>query len=364
MGSNEQLALDSKFARWKESRATGLPPTVNAFEYFCLEHYLRDWVDSDDEIQSGLIGGSQDGGVDAFYFFVNRELVTDNAPPLDPDNVLKTTILVFQVKEGEGFSPVAIDKLSHFIEDLLELTRDEPQYHTKYRPELLDLMRLFKGTYKDIIGAGVPESEVRFFYITKKDSEPNIDCLTSEAKINATVKALSSKADYQFNFVNATRLWNYIDSRPPNKALLTWAAQPLDTPEGPVGLVRLRDYYDFLKDKNTGQLNKRIFESNVRGFWPKSPINKEIQKTLEDPANPEFWLLNNGITILAGGTGTAGHFQVEIQDPQIVNGLQTSRLIYSYYDKGKGIPNPDPRRILARVIKLKDEIPRDAVIRA
>lgn len=364
MGANEQLALDSKFSRWKESRAAGLPSQINPFEYFCLEHYLRDWVDSDEEIQTGLIGGSQDGGVDAVYFFVNRELVTENSDPPDPENVIKTTILIFQVKEGEGFSPVAIDKLYNFIEDLLELTRPESSYHTKYRPELLKLMRLYKETYKSIIGAGVPASEVRFFYITKKDAEPNDDCASSETKVKAKVKALCSKAEYAFNYVNATRLWNFVDSRPENKALLTWAAQPLDTPEGPVGLVTLPDYYKFLKDKSNNELNKRIFESNVRGFWPTSPINKEIQKTLESSNGAEFWLLNNGITILAGGTGTAGHLQIEIQDPQIVNGLQTSRLIYNYYDKGAGIPNPDTRRILVRVIKLQEGTARDAVIRA
>src|SRR6185437_13288281 len=146
-----------------------------------------------------------------------------------------------------------------------------------------------------------------------------------------------------FDFVNATRLWNFIDSRPKTRKILKWVQQPLDTPEGFVGLVKLSDYHDFLKDQERGELSKRIFDSNVRGFWPKTPINKEILSTLEkSQESPEFWLLNNGITVLAGDTSNAGHLQIEIHDPQIVNGLQTSRVIYDYYRSNKP-PGDDGR---------------------
>ncbi len=98
--------------------------------------------------------------------------------------------------------------------------------------------------------------------------------------------------------------------------------------------------------------------------WPKTPINKEILKTLEKPQeSPEFWLLNNGITILAGDTSNAGHLQLEIHDPQVVNGLQSSRVIYDYCRANKPRED-DGRRILVRVIKLQDEPTRDRVIRS
>jgi len=362
MGANEQLALESHLSRWNAERTSGLHEDVNPFEYYCLEQFLRDWIDSDEDLQSGMVGGGQDGGVDALYFFVNRELVGEETI-LDPKTVIKTDLLIFQMKEGDGFSPTAIDKLVFFTEDLLELTRPESQYHTKYRPRLLELMRLFKEKYREILGAGLPEFSVHYFYATKKDVEPNDDCSTSEGKLRAKVAALFSKAEYSFQFVNATKLWNQVEARPKKKKVLKWAAQPLETPEGPVGLVRLPDYYDFLKDEQ-GLLNNRIFESNVRGYWPNTPINKQILATLKNPQAAEFWLLNNGITILAGDTNQAGFTQLEIHDPQIVNGLQTSRQIYNYYQEAQNIPSEDNRKILVRVIKSQDKAVRDDVIRA
>jgi len=364
MSGNQQLVLEANFTTWKQNRAAELSKEFNAFEYYCLENYLRDWVDSDEELQSGMVGGSKDGGIDALYFFVNRELVMDSTSVIDPTTVMKTALLLFQIKEGDGFSPVAVDKLTHFADDLLDLSRKEGQYHQTYRPGVLKLMRLFKDRYKELIGAGLPEFEIQFFYVTKKDVEPNQDCAISEKKLGAVVKSHFDKAQYSFDFVNATRLWNFIDSRPKTRKILKWVQQPLDTPEGFVGLVKLSDYHDFLKDQERGELSKRIFDSNVRGFWPKTPINKEILSTLEkSQESPEFWLLNNGITVLAGDTSNAGHLQIEIHDPQIVNGLQTSRVIYDYYRSNKP-PGDDGRRILVRVLKLEHEPTRDRVIRS
>lgn len=77
-------------------------------------------------------------------------------------------------------------------------------------------------------------------------------------------------------------------------------------------------------------------------------------------------MLNNGITILAGKATKVGYKKLEIDDPQIVNGLQTSRQIDAYYRSLPSTPsaNGDPRRIMVRVLQSSDETVRDDVIRA
>src|SRR5206468_2901500 len=114
------------------------------------------------------------------------------------------------------------------------------------------------------------------------------------------------------------------------KKILKWQSQSLSTPEGQIGLVRLADYYQFITESN-GQLAERPFDSNVRGYWKSTSVNKRIASTLKAANPPEFWLLNNGITILTEQVGAAGHLEAEVTDPQIVNGLQTSREIYNHF---------------------------------
>jgi len=183
--------------------------------------------------------------------FVNGELI-DAESELDPKTPNTVKILVIQVKEGEGFSPVAVDKLNFFTDDLLDLTRKKTDYHSLYRPDLITAMRLFKDKYGIIVGENPPLS-VEFYYITKKDVEPNTDCNTSADKVKGVVKKHFSHADCTFKFVGATVLWQQVQTRPSKKKPLKWAAQSLSTPEGQIGLVRLPTTMNFYK-KATGKL--------------------------------------------------------------------------------------------------------------
>jgi hypothetical protein len=72
--------------------------------------------------------------------------------------------------------------------------------------------------------------------------------------------------------------------------------------------------------------------------------------------------LNNGITILASKANNAGHLRLSLEDPQIVNGLQTSREVFSYFTDKK--PSAEERAILIRVIETQDAEVRDFVIKA
>jgi hypothetical protein len=133
------------------------------------------------------------------------------------------------------------------------------------------------------------------------------------------------------------------------------------TKEGYVGLVKLRDYYEFIKDEN-GQLADRMLEANVRGFQGNVTVNNQIKQTLLGNSETNFWLLNNGITVIASKEQTAGHLKLSLIDPQIVNGLQTSRQIFDYFSTKN--PTNEERNILVRVIVTPDPTVQDAVIKA
>ena len=77
-----------------------------------------------------------------------------------------------------------------------------------------------------------------------------------------------------------------------------------------------------------------------------------------------FWLLNNGITIIAENTQSVGHLRVTCEDPQIVNGLQSSRAIFEHFSDSMESPSDDDRSILVRLIETNEEKVRDRVIRA
>jgi hypothetical protein len=181
MSSNEAVALEANFKSWQEKRFPTPPRDINVFEYYCIDQFLRPYDLSDSQLKGGLMGASKDGGVDALYLFVDGELV-DSETELDAKTAKTVKLLVMQMKEGDGFSPVAVDKLYFFCDDLLELTRKKANYHQKYNDELIKAMRLFKDKYGIIVGEN-PGLSVDFHYITKKEVDPNDDCHTSVKQI-------------------------------------------------------------------------------------------------------------------------------------------------------------------------------------
>ncbi len=77
--------------------------------------------------------------------------------------------------------------------------------------------------------------------------------------------------------------------------------------------------------------------------------------------SPDFWWLNNGVTILATSAAITGK-SIQASDIQIVNGLQTTESIFRHFEQEPD--TIDDRCVLVKVIVTKDEAIRDAIIRA
>ena len=96
---------------------------------------------SDDEIESGILGGGDDGGADGMYFFVNRVLIQDEADL--PEEALAAELIIAQAKFEAGFSETAITKLEAFAKDLLDHSRDvDGMVHLKV--EVREAIRRFR----------------------------------------------------------------------------------------------------------------------------------------------------------------------------------------------------------------------------
>ena len=127
---------------------------------------------------------------------------------------------------------------------------------------------------------------------------------------------------------------------------------------GYIVLSRLDEYARFLSD-STGGFRADLFESNVRDFQGNTEVNAEIVNTLKNEKDIDFWWMNNGVTILASRATLTGD-TVTIENPQIVNGLQTSTQIAESCAQG----TEDSRKVMVKIISSEDEETRDKIIKA
>lgn len=94
-----------------------------------------------------------------------------------------------------------------------------------------------------------------------------------------------------------------------------------------LGLITSGKFIKLITD-DSGNLLQGIFYDNVRGFLGGNPVNKEIIATIESTdTSIQFPILNNEITIVPKTMNSSGD-RFKLTDYQIVNGCQTSHILY------------------------------------
>ena len=91
-------------------------------------------------------------------------------------------------------------------------------------------------------------------------------------------------------------------------------------------------------------------------------MNSSISETLRRNDLNDFWWLNNGVTVLASEATLVNNRELQIVNPEIVNGLQTSMEIYNHFSENMTALEIEKRSILLRIIVPDSEESRDQII--
>lgn len=359
MTSNDLIILDKTLEQRNKEVDPELKPS-DFFELFIAEQILKDFDLSYEELDAGRVGGGGDGGIDALYLFANGELVQEDTDLSQLKRDVAIDLIVIQAKNQPTFTESAIDKLIAVSEELLNLSANYDALKKVYNENLLSAMILFKNTY-ETLAARFPKFKILYVYATKGDS-PHPNVKRKIEKLNDVVKSKFTAADYDFKFLGAKELNELARRSPRSSYTLTLSENPISS-AGEVGficLVKLKEYFKFITDDQK-RLMRGLFEANVRDYQGATEVNQDIQATLRQIAREEFWWLNNGITVLASRATLSGK-TLTIEDPQIVNGLQTSTQIFNHF-RDDNTENED-RNLLVRVIVPPGQESWDRVIKA
>lgn len=80
-------------------------------------------------------------------------------------------------------------------------------------------------------------------------------------------------------------------------------------------------------DDNVVGINRAVFFDNIRDYDARSKINTSIKDNVRTAGGAEFVFRNNGITVVSKNIDRTGD-RFKLEDFQIVNGCQTSNIIY------------------------------------
>lgn len=330
------------------------------FEYLAAEQILKDYDLSHDQINEGCVDGHNDGGIDYIFFFINGQLVTDVASFPFPKNNSELEVFFITCKHADSFKLAPVDSIYASLSELIDFCIKTQDLKGEYNQEVLQKRDDFFYIYKH--AAYAPENKLKISVIyacrgNKDELGENI--LARSGQVEHIVSKNFSSCEAQFSFWGSSEILTkyrktkkYDIELPCDKIM----AKGIHS----VVLVKLNDYYKFITDEE-GQLRRYLFDANVRDYMGLNRVNQDILETLSNPNSSDFWLLNNGVTILVTSLQPFGEF-VNLRNIQIVNGLQTTLTVYNFFSLG-GV-DPNDRCILVKIIKSDDVEMRDSIIKA
>ncbi|MGK7915087.1 MAG: AIPR family protein [Prochloraceae cyanobacterium] len=176
------------------------------------------------------------------------------------------------------------------------------------------------------------EPKCRMYYVTtgRWNNDPNHLAIINAAKND--LETYNIFEEINFYPTGATELSKlYRQTKTPNAAEFIFS-EKVTLPEikgineAYYGRVAFSEFKKILIDDNDNI--RSIFDDNVRDFQgPENPVNSKISSTLESENSERFVVFNNGVTVVANSLKTSGNKFI-ISDFQIVNGCQTSNILY------------------------------------
>ncbi|WP_244919772.1 hypothetical protein [Rhizobium grahamii] len=288
MTDNSQQLLNDVLAQQRQDVAPALSDQ-DYFEVFCAEQLLKDFDLSYEEVESGIVDGEHDGGIDSAYAFVNGELIYEDFDVAPFKKDVRIELHVIQSKTSGGFSEVPVNRLISVTRHLLKLDADYdllPQYNAAVKAVLNN----FRQTYRSL-ASRFPTLKISYHYASKKaDGDVHQNLQLKAKELQDAAAELFPDAEVEVEFLGARRLLELARRRPKTTYMLRIKKNLSDT-DGYVVLSPLTEYAQFLKD-NDGKLRAELFESNVRDFQGTTEVNAEIVNTLQNETVVDFWWMN------------------------------------------------------------------------
>lgn len=324
----------------------------NIFERLAIEELLKTYDLSSEQIDNGIVDGGDDGGIDGLFVFVNGNYISDKADYQLPRENAKLEIFIITCKHDNTYIMHPLESMDSSLSELLNFSISDTELARKHNTKILSKRRMIYDVYRKLASQDI-NPIINLYYISRGSTTnipQNIQC--AGEKVKATCNSVFQGSRTTMTFWGTSEIITRMREKR-NAPIEIHVQRSLQQGSNYVILVNLCDYIKAVTDAERN-LKRYLFNENVRDYLGPNNTNSHIMDTLNNDQSPDFWLLNNGVTILTSGANIFDDV-ITINDVQIVNGLQTTVTIYNYFQNGGKDFNS--RKLLIKVIKpSSDEI--------
>ncbi|GAB3849427.1 hypothetical protein GCM10028822_13800 [Hymenobacter terrigena] len=322
--NNTKLFIDGYLAKISERFEVAIS---EAFEIFSIASILdKPFGEVKDLV---IIEGKQDGGIDGLSF---------------EDYNGEITMHLFQCKNVNSLKQNDVEKFIHDCESIfvngsklnkpnMQGVKNKVSEYESFlnKGKIVDIKKYFIYNGNTSDSRYPNNAEVYQAYHSKGDFEI-VDANELYNKVSSLIKSQNRrhKVDFIFNPQNSN-----LTSQKDNQGLISFSMYEVKAAIFRLDAVELCEMLEQEKSVN-GSIEK-MFSENIRWFLGKKNLtNQKIAETLKSDKSYYFPFLNNGITIICDEfrlpqNAQLGKYIIPVVNPVIVNGLQTTYIIYQQF---------------------------------
>ncbi len=297
------------------------------FEHFTAfitigQHYANTF-----DTEDVLVGSAS--GIDAIATIINGNLITD-VESIDESygtGDLDVTFIFVQCDRGAGFDAAKIGNFGFAVSDFFKEQPTLPR-----NDEIKAVAEIMSTVYKNSSRFTRGNPICRLYYATTGKWTNDQVLETRRSAVIMDLEATNLFREVTFTPLGAEgiqRLYrqtkNAIGREFQFRNRIVIPEVP-DVTEAYLGYLPMPEFVKILSDEN-GEIVPSLFYSNPRDWQNYNVVNSEIKATLESDEKSQFVLMNNGVTIIARNIRPSGD-KFFIEDYQIVNGCQTSHVLF------------------------------------
>lgn len=305
------------------------------FELFCIYSIISKEHSESFDIEKISVGYGNDTGIDGIAILVNGRLIESKDEIddlLEMNKSLEAVFIFIQSKTSSNFDSGDIGKFLFGILDFFEQNPKLPRNElVQEKAEIMDYLY----TKSASMIKGNPKCKIYYVTTGNWNEDPNLRARFDVSRDDLIEKNLFSNVETYPT--GAPEIQKYYQTTKetisrqivfPNKVTLSDIE---GVNEAYIGTLEFNEFKKLITDEEGNILNS-VFYDNIRAFQGDNPVNLKIEKTIKDKKFDQFVVLNNGITIVAKKVQPAGN-RLNINDYQIVNGCQTSHVLYNQKDE-------------------------------
>lgn len=338
-------------------------PVNEQFEHFASFVSVRRHYNGE-SFDTGAIhtGGGGDLGIDGLAILVNGSLVTDVDSLNDHADIsghFDATFVFVQADRGSSFEGKKLSDFGFGVKDFFD-----PKPKLARNVSISSSAEIMDALYKNGAKFRPGNPVCRLYYVTTGTWSGDGDLEARRRTVEDDLRSLQIFREVQFVCIGAEELQQLY--RQTKNAIIrefTFSQKTLlpdidGVSEAYIGFLPFDEFIKIIQD-DSGEILGSLFLENVRD-WQQytTPVNDEIRQTIISDHSDRFVLMNNGITMIARNLRPLRRDTMQIEDFQIVNGCQTTNVLFDQKtEAGNNIHVP------IRLIATQDEAVIKAIVR-